>query len=37
MRDELGSIGKVVVGSEIVRNALNGVTKQWVFFVEGIV
>jgi hypothetical protein len=37
MRDELGVVGEVVVGNEIVRTALNGVTKQWVFFVECIV
>ena len=34
VREELG---KVVSGSELVRIALNGVTKPWVVFVEAIV
>jgi hypothetical protein len=34
VRDELGVVGEVVVESEFVRTALNGVTKQWVIFVE---
>jgi hypothetical protein len=37
MRDELGAVGEVVADNELVRTALNGVTKQWVVFVEGIV
>ena len=37
VRDELGAVGEVVVDSELVRTALNGVTKQWTAFVEGIV
>jgi hypothetical protein len=37
MRDEIGVVGEVVADNEIVRNALNGVTKQWVVFVEGLV
>jgi hypothetical protein len=36
-RDELGAVGEVVADSELVRTALNGVTKQWTVFVEGIV
>jgi len=36
-RDELGVVGEAIVDSELVRTALNGVTKQWVVFVEGIV
>jgi hypothetical protein len=36
MRDELGAVGEVVADSELVRTALNGVTKQWDVFVEGI-
>jgi hypothetical protein len=37
MRDELGVFGEVVANNELVRITLNGVTKQWVVFVEGIV
>jgi hypothetical protein len=37
MRDELGAVGEVVADNELVRTTLNGVTKQWVVFVEGIV
>jgi hypothetical protein len=37
MRDYLGVVGEVVVDNELVRTALNEVTKQWVVFVEGIV
>ena len=37
VRDELGAVGEVIVDSELVRTTLNGVTKQWVVFVEGIV
>jgi hypothetical protein len=37
VRDELGAIGEAIVDSEIVRTTLNGVTKQWDSFVEGIV
>jgi hypothetical protein len=37
MRDGLGVVGEVVVDSELVRTNLNGVTKQWVVFVEVIV
>ena len=37
MRDELGAVGEVVANSKLLRTALNGVTKQWTVFVEGIV
>jgi hypothetical protein len=37
VRDELGVVGEAIADSELVRTALNGVTKQWVVFVEGIV
>ena len=37
MRDELGATREVVADSELVMTALNGLTKQWVVFVEGIV
>jgi hypothetical protein len=37
VRDELGVVGEAIADSELVRTTLNGVTKQWVVFVEGIV
>jgi hypothetical protein len=37
VRDELGVVGEAILDSELVRTALNGVSKQWVVFVEGIV
>jgi hypothetical protein len=37
VRDELGVVGEAIVDSDLVRIALNGVSKQWVVFVEGIV
>jgi hypothetical protein len=37
VRDELGAVGEVVADSELVRTALNRVTKQWTVFIEGIV
>jgi hypothetical protein len=37
VRDELGVVGEAIVESELVRTKLNGVSKQWVVFVEGIV
>jgi hypothetical protein len=37
VRDELGAVGEVVANNELVKTALNGVTKQWTVFVEGIV
>jgi hypothetical protein len=37
MRDELGVVGEVVADNELVRTTLNGVTKQRVVFVEGII
>jgi hypothetical protein len=36
VRDELTAVWEVVVDNELVRIALNGVTKQWAVFVEGI-
>jgi len=36
VRDELGYVGEVVRGNELVRKNLNGVAKPWVIFVEGI-
>jgi hypothetical protein len=37
VRDELGAMGEAIVDSDLVRTSLNGVSKQWVVFVEGIV
>jgi hypothetical protein len=37
VRDELGADGEDIDESELVRTTLNGVAKQWVVFVEGIV
>jgi hypothetical protein len=37
VRDEIGAVGEAIVDSEIMRTSLNGVSKQWVVFVEGIV
>jgi hypothetical protein len=37
VKDELGVVGEVIANNELVRISLNGVTKQWVVFVEGIV
>jgi DNA gyrase/topoisomerase IV subunit A len=37
VRDELGVVGEAIVDSELVRTALNKVSKQWVVFVEGII
>lgn len=37
VRDELGAVGEKVEDSELVRQALNGVTKPWVVFVESII
>jgi hypothetical protein len=37
VKDDLGVVGEVVVDSELVRTSLNGVTKQWNVFIEGIV
>ena len=37
VRDEIGAVGEAIADSELVRTTLNGVTKQWVVFVEGIV
>ena len=37
VHDELGVVGKVIQGAELVRIALNGVTKPWVVFMESMV
>jgi hypothetical protein len=37
VRDELGVVGEAIVDSDLMRTTLNGVSKQWVVFVEGIV
>ena len=33
VRDELAVVGEVIVNAEMVRSALNGVTRQWTLFV----
>jgi hypothetical protein len=37
VRDELGAVGEAIADSDLVRTSLNGVSKQWVVFMEGIV
>jgi hypothetical protein len=37
VRDELGAVGEAIADSDLVRTTLNGVSKQWAIFVEGIV
>ena len=37
MRDELAAMGKVVPNAELVRTAMNGVSKPWIVFVEALV
>jgi hypothetical protein len=37
VRDELGVVGEAIADSDLVRTTLNGVSKQWDVFVEGIV
>ena len=37
VRDEIATIGEVVKSNDLVRTALNGVTKQWEVFVEAVV
>ena len=37
MRDELGVVGEVVFGTELVWTIVNGVAKPWVVLVEPIV
>ena len=37
VRDELGTVGEVVQGAELVCVALNGMIKPWVVFVESVV
>ena len=34
---ELATIGEVVQGSDLVRTAMNGVTKQWGVFVDVVI
>ena len=36
VRDELAAVGEKVEDGELVRQALNGVTKSWAVFVESI-
>jgi len=36
VRDDLGAVGEAIADNELVRTTLNGVSKQWVVFVEGI-
>jgi hypothetical protein len=37
VRDELGVVREAIVDSDPMRTTLNGVSKQWNVFVEGIV
>jgi hypothetical protein len=37
VRDELGAVGEAIVDNQLVRTTLNGFSKQWDVFVEGIV
>jgi hypothetical protein len=37
IRDELAVVGEAVDETELVRTALNGFTKQWEVFVQGVV
>jgi hypothetical protein len=37
VRDELGAVGEAIADNDLVRTTLNGVSKQWAIFVEGIV
>jgi hypothetical protein len=37
VRDELGAMGESIADSDLVRTTMNGVSKQWVVFMEGIV
>jgi hypothetical protein len=37
IRDELAALGEIVDTSELVRRALNGFSKPWESFVQGIV
>jgi hypothetical protein len=36
VRDQLGVVGETVIDVELVRVALNGFTKPWTSFIEGI-
>ena len=35
--DELAAVGEVVPSAELVRTAMNGVSKPWAVFVEALV
>ena len=37
VRDELAAVGEVVPNAELVRTAMNGVSKLWSMFVQGLV
>lgn len=37
VRDELVAIGEMIVPTELVRTALQGLPKHWKVFVEGII
>jgi hypothetical protein len=37
IRDELATVGETVDKTELVRTALNGFTKRWDMFVQGVV
>ena len=37
VRDELAAVGEIIVPTELVRIALNGLPKTWENFVDGIV
>jgi len=37
VRDELSAVGEAVGEAELVRTTLNGVSKTWAMFVQGIV
>jgi hypothetical protein len=37
VRDDLGVLGEAIFDSEIMRTTLNGFSKHWAIFVEGIV
>ena len=37
VRDELAAVGEVVPSAELDRTAMNGVSKPWSVFVQGLV
>ena len=37
VREELVAVGEVIGNVEMVRTALNGVTQQWIVFVQTII